>query len=505
MTFGAASACRPRARRRTRDLQVRRPQRTAALHERQARHRRQEMRSWCPARSTSCRRRSRRAASAAAGALPARDAAPGADAPRAGSARSWRRSSPPSRQRSRRRSRIWPSRKPCAPAARRNYATRRRSGLRPFKDNVETHEKNIEALRRELSNLPLSESSALRRPGPARHGGRGARRRDLVVRYANPAAENLLRDRREEPASGSRSCRSSASATTSSARCARRRARTGTTRRRRSPIAAPGASRCRCPASSTRHRAAATARCWSELRPIEQQLRLAREERLVDRAAVEPRAAAQPRARDQESARRAARLGAAARARARPRPELREYTQVIIKEADRLQALMDRMLTPHRAPQLERARASTRCSERVRSLVQAEFRHRDRSATTTPASRTWSGDREQLIQAVLNIARNAAQARRRRTHRSSATRAAAPGHHPAAAPQAGIRIASDRRRAWACRRRSGTGSSIRWSPGGKAAPAWALARADVRPVPPGRRSSSTVPPGPHRIHASCCR
>ena len=25
--------------------------------------------------------------------------------------------------------------------------------LRPFKDNIETHEKNIEALRRELSNL----------------------------------------------------------------------------------------------------------------------------------------------------------------------------------------------------------------------------------------------------------------------------------------------------------------------------------------------------------------
>ena len=34
--------------------------------------------------------------------------------------------------------------------------------------------------------------------------------------------------------------------------------------------------------------------------------------------------------------------------------ELREYTQVIISEADRLQALMDRLLTPHRAPRCGR-------------------------------------------------------------------------------------------------------------------------------------------------------
>ena len=33
-----------------------------------------------------------------------------------------------------------------------------------------------------------------------------------------------------------------------------------------------------------------------------------------------------------------------------PSPSLREYTQVIIKEADRLQSLMDRLLIPHRVP-----------------------------------------------------------------------------------------------------------------------------------------------------------
>jgi two-component system nitrogen regulation sensor histidine kinase GlnL len=88
--------------------------------------------------------------------------------------------------------------------------------------------------------------------------------------------------------------------------------------------------------------------------------------------------------------------------------ELREYTQVIIKEADRLQSLMDRMLTPHRAPRMEPLGVHE-VLERVRSLVRAEFGieiERDYD----PSLPEMTGDREQLIQAVLNIARNAAQA-----------------------------------------------------------------------------------------------
>ncbi len=92
------------------------------------------------------------------------------------------------------------------------------------------------------------------------------------------------------------------------------------------------------------------------------------------------------------------------------RPELREYTQVIIKEADRLQALMDRLLTPHRPPQSVTMNIHEVC-ERVRSLILAEFpaglRIRRDYDTSIPE---FPGDREQLIQATLNIARNAAQA-----------------------------------------------------------------------------------------------
>ena len=90
---------------------------------------------------------------------------------------------------------------------------------------------------------------------------------------------------------------------------------------------------------------------------------------------------------------------------------LHEYTQVIIGEADRLQALVDRLLAPHRKPHVVTDLNIHEVCERVRALILAEFPRgltveRDYD-TSIPEFR---GDREQLIQAVLNIAHNAAQA-----------------------------------------------------------------------------------------------
>ena len=83
---------------------------------------------------------------------------------------------------------------------------------------------------------------------------------------------------------------------------------------------------------------------------------------------------------------------------------------MIIKEADRLQVLMDRLLTPHRRPQLGTVNIHEVC-ERVRSLILAEFPDGIRIVRDYDASLPdLRGDSEQLIQAVLNVVRNAAQA-----------------------------------------------------------------------------------------------
>jgi two-component system nitrogen regulation sensor histidine kinase GlnL len=98
-----------------------------------------------------------------------------------------------------------------------------------------------------------------------------------------------------------------------------------------------------------------------------------------------------------------------------PDASLREYTQVIIKEADRLQTLVDRLLAPHRHPHIVGDVNIHEVCERVRSLVLAEFPaglaiRRDYDASIPE----FRGDKAQLIQAVLNIVHNAAQALRER-------------------------------------------------------------------------------------------
>ncbi len=110
-----------------------------------------------------------------------------------------------------------------------------------------------------------------------------------------------------------------------------------------------------------------------------------------------------------EASRGASRRGTATQGALSPK-ELTEYTRVIIQEADRLQALVDRLLAPHRRPHVVADVNIHEVCERVRSLILAEFPNgltvvRDYD-TSIPEFR---GDREQLIQAVLNIAHNATQ------------------------------------------------------------------------------------------------
>lgn len=147
-----------------------------------------------------------------------------------------------------------------------------------------------------------------------------------------------------------------------------------------------------------------------ELLPLEQQARQDREERLIDQAQANKeliRNLAHEIKNPLGGIRGAAQL-LEMEVEAR---ELKEYTKVIIHEADRLQTLVDRLLAPHRRPHVVGDVNIHEVCERVRSLILAEFPKGLRVVrdydTSIPEFR---GDREQLIQAVLNIAHNACQA-----------------------------------------------------------------------------------------------
>lgn len=93
-----------------------------------------------------------------------------------------------------------------------------------------------------------------------------------------------------------------------------------------------------------------------------------------------------------------------------PNAMLTEYTQVIISEADRLQVLVDRLSGSQRVPLKKRMVNIHEICERVGALIQAEFRDgvsllRDYDASMPDIP----GDEARLIQAVLNVVRNAAQ------------------------------------------------------------------------------------------------
>ncbi len=92
-----------------------------------------------------------------------------------------------------------------------------------------------------------------------------------------------------------------------------------------------------------------------------------------------------------------------------PSDDLRDYTNIIIEEADRLSKLVDQLLGPYKA--LERKLLNIHeIIERVYDLLKAETQgslHLLRDYD--PSIPEFMGDKEQLIQAILNIARNAMQ------------------------------------------------------------------------------------------------
>ena len=150
------------------------------------------------------------------------------------------------------------------------------------------------------------------------------------------------------------------------------------------------------------------ARLLLEVRPIDQQLKAAREEQLAQQQQSN-RELVRNLAHEIKNPLGGIRGSAQLLERELLSAHLREYTQVIITEADRLQNLMQRLLSSHRVMQPALV-SMHEILERVRRLIHAEYHNvrvvRDYDTSLPDIT----GDREQLIQAILNISRNAAQA-----------------------------------------------------------------------------------------------
>ena len=91
-------------------------------------------------------------------------------------------------------------------------------------------------------------------------------------------------------------------------------------------------------------------------------------------------------------------------------PSLREFTRIIIREADRLSGMVDKMAGPNKPLQLKSVNIHN-ITEDVRSLVAAEFPDMVKLVTNyDPSLPDIQADHDALVQVVLNLSRNAVQA-----------------------------------------------------------------------------------------------
>lgn len=146
-----------------------------------------------------------------------------------------------------------------------------------------------------------------------------------------------------------------------------------------------------------------------ELQPVDRLQRISREEGM-QQAQETTRAVIRGLAHEIKNPLGGVRGAAQLLAKELPDDELAEYTRVIIREADRLRDLVDRLLGPHHQMQLGEINVHE-ILEHVRNLIYAEA---ERQVTIRrdydPSLPDLSADRSQLVQAVLNIMRNALQA-----------------------------------------------------------------------------------------------
>jgi two-component system nitrogen regulation sensor histidine kinase GlnL len=146
-----------------------------------------------------------------------------------------------------------------------------------------------------------------------------------------------------------------------------------------------------------------------EIRPLDRLMRISKEDGLMN-AHQATRALVRGVAHEVKNPLGGIRGAAQLLARELPDEALHEYTDIIIDEVDRLRNLVDRMLGPRKLPKLAPTNIHE-ILERVRAVMLAEAGDEllmDRDYD--PSLPELWGDKDQLIQAILNVVRNARQA-----------------------------------------------------------------------------------------------
>ncbi|HET8704748.1 MAG TPA: nitrogen regulation protein NR(II) [Pseudomonadales bacterium] len=233
---------------------------------------------------------------------------------------------------------------------------------------------------------------------------------ELRVQYMNPAAENLLAvsiARREAPlvwdlfweaAPGSADMLQTAVST-----------RQGYTKRE-AHLQLPSGQQLTVDYTVTPfHELGTPLMLLVEIRTLDRLLKISREDSIIS-AQQATRALVRGIAHEVKNPLGGIRGAAQLLAKELPNDELRDYTNVIISETDRLRNLVDRMLGPRTVPHYQYINIHE-VIERVRNIISAEAHEKVNVIRDyDPSLPDVYADPDQLIQAILNIVRNAMQA-----------------------------------------------------------------------------------------------
>lgn len=230
----------------------------------------------------------------------------------------------------------------------------------------------------------------------------------LNLSYLNPAAETLLKlDARQVLGGPIGSCLPEAREFAAALARAAQTRETFTQRELKLPLGPQESITVDCTATPVAEHDGETP-LLVELAPLDRHLRISRDDALIAQHAAN-RVLARNLAHEIRNPLGGLRGAAQLLERRLPDESLKEFTGVIMKEADRLAALMDAMLGPTRPAQLTRVNIHE-LLEHVLRLTASEAPQLQLSRDYDPSLPELELDRDQMVQALLNIARNAREA-----------------------------------------------------------------------------------------------